>query len=189
LVAAFNLGTCTPWGWYIITKTCQNSAFIICMYWILCIWFISQTNTLIFSAFCFKVVCRTAMFKAQFWQKHPTSMSSTFTPIDIPDFFLPGWTITLCHSSFDLFPVTLFRVNWACQVPHQLICGWATTKITVTYLTYLNALVNDQPNLLCKMGTVRNLKYHIYPDMTTLSLIFNSRGNTYTEHAELYTQL
>jgi len=69
----------------------------------------------------------------------------------------------------------------------QLICGWAATKITVTYLTYHSALVKDQPNFLCKMGTVRNLEYHIYPDMTTLSLIFSSWGNIYTEHAELST--
>ena len=72
------------------------------------------------SAFCVKAVSRIAMFKAHFWHKHPTSMSSTSTPFDVPDFFLPGWAITLRHSSFDLLPVTLLRVKGACQVAFTL---------------------------------------------------------------------
>jgi hypothetical protein len=50
LSADFNLGTPTPWGWYIITETCLNSVSTMYMYLILCIWFIPQMNTMIWNA-------------------------------------------------------------------------------------------------------------------------------------------
>ena len=39
-VAVFNLGVCTPWGWYTFTETYWSSAYTVHMYFILCIWLV-----------------------------------------------------------------------------------------------------------------------------------------------------